>query len=97
MRKKEAKVKAAMELAKAITYLDDLVASLKAGKIAVGDGETSLSLAPEEAVKVEVKATQKVDKESISIELSWRKPEPLTEDPGLQIRSDEPAPRKGKG
>jgi amphi-Trp domain-containing protein len=92
MHKKEAKVKAAMELSKAISYLDDLVASLKAGRVTVANGEQDLSLTPDEAVKLEVKATQKTDKESIAIKLSWRSPVALPSDVDLRISPGEPAP-----
>jgi amphi-Trp domain-containing protein len=91
MRKKEAKVKAAMELPKAISYLDDLVASLKAGRVTIADGVQDLSLVPEEAVKVEVKASQKADKESISLEISWRRPVTPRSDVDFTISHSEPA------
>ncbi|MGD2108619.1 MAG: amphi-Trp domain-containing protein [Phycisphaerae bacterium] len=92
MRKREAKVKAVMELPKAISYLDDLVASLKAGRVTIENGAQDLSLTPDEAVKVEVKATQKPEKESISVELSWRRPDAVPSDVDLRITADEPAP-----
>ena len=91
MRKREAKVKAAMDLPKAISYLDDLVASLKAGTVTVANGGEGLSLTPDESVKVEVKATQKVDKESISIELSWRRESAPPSEVDFRISPGEPA------
>ncbi len=94
MRKREAKVKSTMELPKAISYLDDLVASLKAGRVTIADGVQDLSLVPEEAVKVEVKASQKAEKESISIELSWRRPVATPSDVNLKISPSEPAPEE---
>lgn len=91
MPKKEAKVKAAMELPKAVSYLDDLVTSLKAGSITVANDDQELSLTPEEIVKVEVKATQKAEKESFCIELSWRKPAEVAPEVDLKISPSEAA------
>ncbi len=75
MKKKEAKVKSTMELAKAINYLEDIVKSLKAGTVSVINGDETLTMSPEPSVKVTLSASQKSDKESLSLKVSWRKPE----------------------
>ncbi|NOT02466.1 MAG: amphi-Trp domain-containing protein [Phycisphaerales bacterium] len=75
MSKKEAKVKSSMELGKAIAYLNDLVASLRAGTVSIENGDGVVTLHPEKNVKVALEATQKEDRESISLRIAWKKPD----------------------
>lgn len=88
MEKKEAKVKTTMDLAQAISYLSDIVASLKAGTVSVSNGEHAMTLVPPRTVKVELEAVQKDDRESISMEISWRKEEPMNGSTPLRISAD---------
>lgn len=69
----EAKFKTTMELAKAITYLEEIVSSLRAGTLAINNGARGLVLKPEPMVKVELEAEQRSERELISVTLSWRK------------------------
>lgn len=61
-----------MELPEAVAYLEDVLKKLKAGDLNVISGAQSLRLTPHPPVKLEFEATQKSDKESISLKLSWR-------------------------
>lgn len=90
MSKKEAKVKSSMELDKAVAYLEDIVASLRAGTVSIENGDGAVTLRPEKNVKVELEATQKDDRESISLRLAWKKPGTNGEAP-LRISAQEPA------
>lgn len=86
--KSEAKMKANIELPKAIGYLEDVVKSLKAGRICITNCEKSLTLTPENVVKLELEATQKGDKEELSVRIAWRKEEAEAEEMDLHIGSE---------
>ena len=86
--KSGAKMKANVELPKAIAYLEDLVKSLKAGRICITNCEKSLTLTPEPVVKLELEASQKNDKEELALRIAWRKEEAEPEETDLQIRSE---------
>ncbi|MCO6438653.1 MAG: amphi-Trp domain-containing protein [Phycisphaerae bacterium] len=73
--KSEAKMKANLDLPKAIGYLEDVVKSLKAGRVCITNCEKSLTLTPEAMVRLELEASQKDDRESISLRIAWRKQE----------------------
>ncbi len=90
MTKNEVKVKAVMEQAKAVSYLSDIVQSLQAGKVVVANGPQSVELTPADAVKVELAAVQKVDRDSISLKISWRKEVSEYEPVDLTISANEP-------
>lgn len=60
-----------MTPAEAVTYLEGLVAGLKAGSVLVAQGEDSLTLTPGPDLEVEVEARRKKDKERFSVEFSW--------------------------
>lgn len=72
MSKREAKVRSTMELPEAVAYVEDVLKKLKAGDLNVMNGAQDLRLTPQPSVKLEFEATQKSDKESISLKLSWR-------------------------
>lgn len=90
MKKNETEVETTMELTRAIAYLDDIVKSMKAGKVTVHNGDHAITLTPKGAVKAEIKASQKPGKESISVKLAWRTDPVVDEDPSLQIGGDAP-------
>ena len=79
MEKNEIQVEALMERARAVSYLQDLVNSLKSGEIGIQHGEQALSFSPEASVKVSVKGKKKEGKESLSFKLSWTRTPPLEE------------------
>lgn len=91
MSKKEAKLKGVMSIDQVVTYLENLVNSLKEGKICVRQGEQFVTLCPDQMVDVEVKATAKKGKEKIALELSWRREALQEETPEMSISSEEPA------
>jgi len=68
----EIRVKSEVDLDRAISYLQDIVSSLKQGRICVQRAEEALTLNPPSAVSVQVKASKKKDRESISLKVSWR-------------------------
>lgn len=69
------KVDGIMELSQAITYLEDILASLKEGVFRLEAGGDSLTLCPEKVVEFEMSVSQKKDKEKFELEISWKKDE----------------------
>jgi amphi-Trp domain-containing protein len=91
--KKRIDLKGRTDLAKAIEYLENIVASLKSGTLCVQNGsDETLTLKPEQAIDLEVNASQRADKESVSLKLSWRKTAAECETLPLKITSREPEP-----
>ena len=71
--KNKIKVEGVMQLSEVIANLEKLIAEMKSGIVTIGAGEESLSLEPSVLVNVEMKASQKKDKEKFALELSWKK------------------------
>lgn len=90
MSKKEVKLKGVMEISQVVTYLEDLVASLKEGKICVRQGEQFVTLCPDQRVDVEVKASAKKGKEKFEMEMSWYQESVEEEPQAMHISSEEP-------
>lgn len=93
MSKRETKYETVADLAKAVTYLEDVIRSLRDGSISVGNGEEKLVLKPTDQVKVKVEATKKSHKEAISVRLSWQTEDANGEAPeSFEIGSQKAAP-----
>lgn len=92
MPKKELKVKMIGELNDVIAQMEAIISSLKEGKVVIQKNNSFISLSPQEQVTLEIEAEQKKDKEELSIELSWRSADIITNDnsAGLTISSHEP-------
>jgi len=69
---KKLKVEGTMDLDQAIEYLDNVLASLKEGRIRVETAEDSVTLIPEKVVKFEMSVSQKKDKEKFGVEIAWK-------------------------
>lgn len=71
MEKKQIVFQEIMERGKAAEYLELMIKDLRDGKFVVeGDGD-SMTLEPEETVRLEVEAKQKKGREKLEIELTW--------------------------
>lgn len=90
MEKTKVSFRQAMESQDAVKILEDLVKSLKAGKIVVEQGEEFISMDPAGKVDVEIEAKQKKDKGELSIELSWKLAQAEEAKDPLKISSKEP-------
>lgn len=94
MSKKEVSLKGSMDVKSVITYMEDLVASMKAGTVVVQRGDEHVTLKPMSPVEVEIEAEQKKGKETLLIELAWRTELPSQgESVKLIISSKEPEPK----
>jgi amphi-Trp domain-containing protein len=72
----EVQMQTEMDLGQAISYLEDIVAGLKSGRICVQHEGDELQLAPQRMVGIRIKARQKRDKESVSLKIGWHIPSP---------------------
>ncbi len=73
-----------------VGYLENLVASLKAGKIVIERNGQFVSLTPPGTVNLELQAKTKKDKGELSIEISWRQEVEAPVKAPLTISSNEP-------
>lgn len=73
MDKDKIKIEGVMQFSEVICNLEKLVSDMKDGRVVVAAGEESLSLSPAVLVNVEMKASQKKDKEKFALEISWKK------------------------
>lgn len=71
--KNKIKIEGVMQLSEVIANLEKLVADMQCGKVTLAAGDESLMLSPSVLVNVEMKASQKKDKEKFSLEISWKK------------------------
>ena len=91
--RREMKMKGGMNVDSAVSYLENLIESIKTGAVHLEKGANVMALHPSELLKVEVQAVQKKDKEKITIELAWKRSDfaPI-EKGGLVISSVETQP-----
>lgn len=80
-------IEGAMDLNQAISYLEDVLNSMKEGVIRVETGDEMVMLRPSQAVDFEMSASQKKDKEKFSFKLSWKKPKDDIKEKDLKIGS----------
>lgn len=71
--KNKIKIEGVMQLSEVIANLEKLIEDMKAGVVTLGAGEECLSLQPSVLINVEMKASQKKEKEKFALELSWKK------------------------
>lgn len=91
MEKNKVSFKQSMTNEEAVNLIQDLVDSLKVGKIVLEQNDAFVSMTPGETVAVEIEGKQKKDKGELSIELAWRIPEGGEEKTSaLKISATEP-------
>jgi len=95
MNKKTINVKTALKQETAVSYLEELVKSIKTGKLVVQQDSDFVSLTPAKTMELEVSASQKKGKEKLTFELTWLTEIAAESDARLLISSKEPvvAPR----
>ncbi len=74
------------------SYLEELAKSLRAGKLLIQCDEDYVYLAPTDVLDLELEASQKKNREKVSLELSWSLEPAVKPEPALQISSKEPKP-----
>ena len=88
--KKEMTFDGTVDMAGAISQLEDLLAGLKSGTLCVQQGTEFLTVRPAESVDMGVKVRRKGDKESVSVILEWQRTMTVSESTGLKISDKEP-------
>ena len=73
-----------------IGYLEDMVASLKSGKIVIESNGDYVRLIPPDSMKLSLSAKQKKEKAEMEFEISWAIPGVPKEQAPLKISADEP-------
>lgn len=73
MSKKEIELEGKVDLSQAASFLEGLLEGIGSGSICLEKGTDSIVLKPEQEVEIEIKGSQKKDKEKISFEISWEK------------------------
>jgi len=88
----EIKVKKSMSASEVCTVLDDLVKSIREGKVCIESDEEFITLNPAEKINLEIEAEMKKDKQKMTIELNWRRAVLQEQKPVsiLKISSQEP-------
>lgn len=72
MSKQSVSMEKTMNLQETIAYLEELVTSLKVGRIEIAEGEKRVILCLPNVLDVEVEAKHKKDKQKLTLELSWK-------------------------
>jgi amphi-Trp domain-containing protein len=90
MSKREISIKRSVELAEAITYIQDLAGSLREGKVFVQQGEEYVTLLPREKVALEIKVRAKKDREKFSFSIDWYTECEICEGEDIKISAEQP-------
>ena len=72
MQKEKLSVKTSLPYEEAVAYMEDLLASLKSGKIVVQQDDAYVALTPGTQVNIEVEAKVKKGKQKFGFELTWQ-------------------------
>lgn len=72
MSKQSVSIEKKLGLDEAIAYLEELVTSLKVGRIEVMENNENVILCPPAVLNLEVEAKIKKDKHKFAMELSWK-------------------------
>ena len=87
---KKISFKAQLDLDQAIAYLEDIAKCLKDGKLCAQQGDDFITLSPDKDVFFELESSRKKDKESINIEIRWRKGGVIPQPEDFKISTSEP-------
>ncbi len=74
MSKKEIEIEGKVDISQVTSFIEGLLKGLGSGTICLEKGNEKLVLNPMQEIEIEIKGSQKKDKEKISFELSWSKP-----------------------
>ncbi|MBG0788950.1 MAG: amphi-Trp domain-containing protein [Desulfovibrionaceae bacterium] len=90
MEKQKIGVKMNLPYAEAVSYLEDLLKSLKSGTVVVQSGDDHVTMKPGDNVTVEVEAKVKKGRQKFALEIEWAEngPGDLT----ITDKEPEPAP-----
>jgi amphi-Trp domain-containing protein len=72
-----------------IGYLEDILEGMKRGRVAMHQGDQSITFHPVDAVEMDTKAKVKEGKQRSSVEMTWRESPHVGEMAGLTGSSEE--------
>lgn len=87
--RRKLKVKGMAEMHEIIGYIENILESIKKGKVVFESGSDHIEFTPREVAEVEFEAVQKSDKRGFSFELTWRDKPKAGEKFDLKISSVE--------
>jgi amphi-Trp domain-containing protein len=83
-----------MSATEVASFLENVIASLKEGKIVLQQGVQVVVLKPGDFITVEVEASQKMEKGKLSIDLKWKRNDELPAEEDIIVSSTEqPEPK----
>lgn len=88
MQKQKLQIKMSVGYDEAVAYMEDLLKSLKQGKVVLQKGEEFVSMTPSDQVFIEVGAKAKKDRKKFSFEISWTE----CDDSDMKITHNDPIP-----
>ncbi|WP_028574579.1 amphi-Trp domain-containing protein [Desulfonatronovibrio hydrogenovorans] len=89
MSKNEIKLKGVVEKETAISHLEDILETMKQGRINIQSSKDTVTITPGPFMAMEIKAKSGKGKEKIEIELSWRSDKEIKGEPfEITITSD---------
>ena len=83
-------VEGSLQLEEVVSYLENLVSTLKAGTIHIQQGLNSVTLRPTSIVDVKIEASQKEGKEKLSVKVAWSGDPKYGVTDGISISTDAP-------
>jgi amphi-Trp domain-containing protein len=87
MGKQEISQKAGMSLDQAVGYIESVIEGIRRGVLTIETGDKSVTIHPGRLVEFEIEATRKKEKESVTIELTWRQEDKTQQqEDGCQLR-----------
>ena len=73
MSSKNISFKSFIDLAQAVTYLEDLASSLRDGRVYVRQADEYVELVPTDGIEIQLDASEKKGKQKLTLELTWRR------------------------
>lgn len=70
--KNKVKATGTVDFQRAVSYLEEALASLKSGDLVLTHGENSVTFHPKDVVEVEIEAKEKDGKQEFSFEMTWK-------------------------
>jgi amphi-Trp domain-containing protein len=96
MGKNSAALEKKMSTVEVVSLLENIITSLKKGKIVLQQGGQVAVLQPGDTINVEVEASQKIEKGKLSIDLKWKQSEEFQSEAEIVVSSNEPKTEREK-
>jgi amphi-Trp domain-containing protein len=84
-RKKEFEHESFQDAESICAYLETIIAGVRSGELKVADGSEELCLRPHGLMRFEVRATERPDRTRLSLRMSWKPEDDMTDEDPLRI------------